>query len=290
MGIAILCKWLPALITIPIWILVMLDAKSFSYKTIFFQLILFCLTSIIIFLPWQIYIYQAFPKEAIWEASFNLKHITEVLDEQGGPFYYFIEKIRMNYGELIYLPLIWFIWTYFSKRNLKYAVLCIWTIIPLIFFSFAKTKMQAYVLFISPALFMMTAEFWYFLAGNQENSKLKWLNRLIMLLLIALPIRYCIERMKPFERSERNPQWVKDLKTLGEKNITNGIMFNYRQPIEAMFYTNLTVYNYLPDKYFIMDLKRKGYTVVINDNDSIPSDIHEIEGLLFEHLAAKTKE
>jgi len=290
MGAAILCKWLPALIVIAIWLLVLLETKSFNYKTIIFHLMIICFASVIVFLPWQLYIHQAFPEEAKWESSFNLKHITEILDEQGGPFYYYIDKIRINYGELIYLPLIWFLWITFSgKLNLKFSALTVWIVVPVFFFSFVMTKMQGYILFVSPALFMITAEFWYFLAHNRENSKYKWLKTIIMVLLIALPVRYCIERMKPFERSERSPQWVKDLKTLEKKNITNGVMFNYEQPIEAMFYTNLTVYDDLPDKHVIMDLKQKGYTIVINDNERVSADIHQIEGLQFEHLAQKTE-
>ncbi|MBU0613843.1 glycosyltransferase family 39 protein, partial [Patescibacteria group bacterium] len=143
-GAAILSKWLPALIVVPIWLLIVMDSGKFKPKVILFQLIILLPTCILIFLPWQLYIYKAFPVEATWEASFNFKHITEVLEERTGPFYYFIDRIRINYGELIYLPLIWFLWKSFKNlRNKKRLAISIWVLIPLLFFSIAKTKMQA---------------------------------------------------------------------------------------------------------------------------------------------------
>lgn len=164
-GAAILSKWLPALIVLPIWWLIVTHPGNIKSKRIVIQSLILLATCVIIFLPWQIYIFKTFPMEASWEASFNFKHITEALDERTGPFYYFINQIRINYGELIYLPLIWFSWKTFKnfKDKNRLAIL-IWFFVPFLFFSFVKTKMQGYILFASPALFIMTAEFWVMLS------------------------------------------------------------------------------------------------------------------------------
>jgi len=238
------------------------------------------LTCIVIFLPWQIYIFNTFPVEANWEAGFNLKHITEVLEGQTGPFYYFLDKIRINYGELIYLPLLWFLWkTLKNPKDKKKLAVSIWFLIPFFFFSIARTKMQGYLLFVSPALFIMTAEFWLMLAEFRISRNQKWFYNLILILLIALPVRYTIERTKPFEKSERNPQWVADLKKLNGRKIDKGVLFNYDNPIEAMFYTNLTVYPFIPDTKTIADLQRKGYSIIINDKGNIPGVVKKLNGL-----------
>ncbi len=285
LGAAILSKWLPALVVLPIWILIIIDSHNFKTKTIIFQFLVFLTTCVIIFLPWQLYIYKTFPVETAWEATFNYKHITEVLDKQGGPFYFFIEKIRINYNDLIYLPLIWFLWkTAKNLNNFRHLAITIWLLVPVLFFSFVETKMQAYILFISPSLFMITAEFWVMLSSYKMNNKPKWLYNLILFLMIALPIRYTIERIKPFEISERSPQWVTDLKDLNHKNISKGVLMNYDRPIEAMFYTNLTVYANIPDRHVIIDLIEKGYTILVNDNGTIPEDIKSIKGVIIEHL------
>ncbi|MBK8417022.1 MAG: glycosyltransferase family 39 protein [Bacteroidetes bacterium] len=284
-GAAILSKWLPALIVVPIWLLIVMDSGKFKPKEILLQLIVLLTTCILIFLPWQLYIYKAFPVEATWEASFNFKHITEVLEERTGTFYYFIDRIRINYGELIYLPLIWFLWM--SLKNIKdkkRLAISIWVLVPLLFFSIAKTKMQAYILFISPALFLMNAEFFFMLCAYKKNHNFKWLFNLLLFLLIALPIRYMIERVKPFEQSNRSPYWSIELRKLNDRKIYNGVLFNYDKPIEAMFYTNLTAYPNIPDRNKITDLIAEGYTVIINDDGKLPKEIKTIKGILIERF------
>lgn len=289
-GAAILSKWLPALIVLPIWLLIVIGSENFKPQKIIVQFVILIVVCILVFLPWQLYIFKSFPTEAKWEASFNLKHITEVLENRTGPFYYYIDRIRINYGELIYLPLLWFLWkTIKNLQDKKRLAISIWFLIPFLFFSFAKTKMQAYILFTCPALFIMTAEFWYMLSAHRINHKLKWFFNLILFLLIALPIRYTIERSKPFVQSDRSPQWVTELKKLNDKKIKNGVLFNYDKPIEAMFYTNLTAYPDIPDKKIITELIEKGYTVIINDNGNIPPDIKAIDGLTIENFNASNR-
>ena len=74
--------------------------------------------------------------------------------------------------------------------------------------------MQGYILFIAPALFIVTAYF-YFEFKNQNYAFLHpFLKKFISLLLLILPIRYSIERLKPFELDNKNPQWAIDLKNL----------------------------------------------------------------------------
>ena len=294
-GAAILSKWLPALIILPIWLLIVIDSKKFRTKSIVFQFIILVTVCVLVFLPWQIYIYGAYPMEANWEAGYNLKHIMQALDGHGEPFYYYIIRIGMNYGELIYLPMFWFLLKTLKNiqpnadqpaadKNYKSVALCLWFFIPLLFFSFAQTKMQAYLLFTSPALFMMISEFWFMLANYKTKHKPKWLYNLILILLIAAPVRYTIERTTPFITKNRNPQWVADLKKLNDKKINNGVLFNYDKPIEAMFYTNLTSYSNIPDKKVINDLIGKNYRIIINDKGNIPDEIKAINGVMIEYL------
>ncbi len=287
-GAAILSKWLPALIVVPVWLLIVIDSRKFKLREIIYHLIILLSSCILIFLPWQLYIYSVFPAEATWEASFNVKHIKEVLDERTGPFYYFIERIRINYGELVYLPLIWFLWKSFKNiRDKKRLAISIWVLVPLIFFSIAKTKMQGYILFISPALFLITSDFFFLLKEYKKNHRFKWLFNLVLFLFIALPVRYMIERVKPFEQQNRNPDWVIDLRKLNDRNISKGVLFNYDKPIEAMFYTNLTAYQNIPDKSKIADLVAEGYHVIINDDGKVPDEIKSINGITIERFNSR---
>jgi 4-amino-4-deoxy-L-arabinose transferase-like glycosyltransferase len=287
LGCAILSKWLPAMIILPVWLLIVTDSGKFPVKTIIFQFSLLIFITCLVFMPWQIYIYRAYPVEAAWESSFNLRHITESLEGHSDPHSYYLHKIMINYGELIYLPLGWFLWTWIKRPdNLKRWALGLWFLIPLIFFSAIKTKMQGYLLFTSPVLFMITAEFWNQLAGWRKSFRYPALINLLLILFIVLPARYSIERAKPFDKRERNPEWVKELRALNLRETDpKTILFNYPRPVEAMFYTPLTVYQEVPDLKTIRELQEKGYMVMINDNDNLVEELRNIEGVTYKDFS-----
>jgi 4-amino-4-deoxy-L-arabinose transferase len=288
LGAAILCKWLPALIVLPVWILLVKDSGRFRLQNAVFHFLLLCVTSIVVFLPWQLYIHHVFPAEAAWESGFNMKHITEVLEGQTGPFYYFLDKIRINYGELIYLPLAWFIWVSLKRPvNLKYLALLTWFGIPFLFFSAIMTKMQGYILFTAPVLFMITGEFWQRMNEFGKGQRHKWLFYVLLLALIALPVRYSLERMKPFSANERHPLWVQELKALGRVPVEKGILLNYSYPVEAMFYTSLTAYDYVPETRILQNLATRGYTLIINEGNNIDPEIRKLPGVVFFRFSEK---
>lgn len=133
----------------------------------------------------------------------------------------------------------------------------------------------------------MTSDFFFMLNEYKKTHKLKWLYYLILILLIALPIRYMIERVKPFEQNNRNPNWAIELRKLNDKKIANGVLFNYDKPIEAMFYTNLISYPHIPDSIQIIDLIADGYTVLINDNGSLPNGVKTMKGITIERLNSR---
>ncbi len=274
-GLAILCKWLPALIVLPVWLLLVLDAGRLSKRDVVKHFVVLCFTVFVVAYPWQWYIHHAFPQEAAWESKFNMMHITQGLEGHAQPFYFFIDKIRINYGELIYLPLLWFGWMCIKDyRNYKRLAILIWFLVPFLFFSFAATKMQAYLLFTAPALFLMTADFWFVLAAQYHRMRYPWLGKLVLVLLLALPFRYMLERVKPFDNRDKNPAWVTDLKKLkNEPAGKNVVLLNYPRPVEAMFYTGITTYPFIPGRQQLDSLKQQGYILWVNDNGALEAQI-----------------
>ncbi len=92
---------------------------------------------------------------------------------------------------------------------------------------------------------------------------------MVLFLLLALPVRYSIERIKPFEYRERRPEWVqeiRDLETIGGRSV----LFNYGRPIEAMFYSDCIVYTSIPDLRTIEKILAAGYEVILNDDGNLP--------------------
>jgi 4-amino-4-deoxy-L-arabinose transferase len=265
-GLGILTKWLPALIVLPIALLLLRYYKKGTWQIVAIDLLVICVCAACVAVPWQLYILHTFPKEAMWEYAFNRKHISQVLEGHGGNFFYYFNELRIRYGELVYLPIAWHTIESVKKVNTISIVICIWFWTVFLFFSFAQTKMPAFTMIAAPAIFFMTAKFFYYLKEKTYNyPKFKFVWYIIMFGLIALPVRYAIERVKPFEKINRHPEWTKTLKDM--RNTTfdreNVVLFNCTHPIEAMFYLKCTAYSIVPDIETEKMLERKGYAVAI---------------------------
>ncbi len=288
-GIAILCKWLPALIVLPIWLLLLLKTNELSNKQIFYNFLVLMFFICVTFLPWQIYTAIYFPAETQYSQLLNFKHITEALDNQGGPFYYYFDGLRIHYGELMYIPMLWFLWKTFKHRsNKRYISIAIWFLVPYLFFSFVETKMKGFTLFTAPAIFMINALFFHYLYRYRNRFKYKWLINTFLILTILLAIRYSLERVKPFYNLDRNPQWTIDIKNLkksgyGEKTL----LFNTPNPLETMFHTEITAYRETPDIHTINRLMSEGYIVLINNKDELAPEYRNLEKITYVNLSKK---
>jgi 4-amino-4-deoxy-L-arabinose transferase len=268
LGCAILCKWLPALIVLPIFLLVFYD-KGTDTKGILRHFILLLLVAATVVLPWQIYIMHQFPYESHYEYLYNLRHISEPLIDSGNNFFFHFQFLRINFGELVYLPVIWFSFVALRKLNFYNTALFIWFWIPYLFFSFCATKMVAYTVPAAPAVLIITAKaFFAFKKYAYTFIKFRWLLLLISYGFILLPVRYSLERISPFVKKERNPEWNKriDEFSLTNLNRPKTILFNCAHPIEMMFKTDCTCYDYIPDSLVIQRLKNENYNVVVFEN------------------------
>jgi 4-amino-4-deoxy-L-arabinose transferase-like glycosyltransferase len=270
MGCAVLTKWLPALIVLPIFIILTSNTEG-PLKTVF-NTFLILITSCFIFLPWQFYIFSYFPKEAAWENEVNFQHLTEVLQNHEGAWWWYLDYARKQWNELIIIAFLWFLFVFNKKMDkIKWVALVLWILIPYIIFSMAATKMVSYILFTAPAIFIILSSFWWELKDNP--LKIKWLNQLILTAMIVLAVRYCYERMW-FFRDNSEPinktVWMKNLnqKIKSEKSV----IFNWDNPIEGMFYTPFTFYQNLPTDEQLKDIKTKGYDVYIVRTPSLPSN------------------
>jgi 4-amino-4-deoxy-L-arabinose transferase len=183
-----------------------------------------------------------------------------------------------NYGELIYLPLIFIVIRFLKNRkDYKLLSLIVWIFIPLIFFSIAKTKMQAYILFTAPALFLITAYFANYLTEKAIDNKHKFINFALAVLLIALPFRYTVERLKPFSKDVRNPEWVARLKSVkSDLGSDKTLLFNCPFPIEAMFYCDCTAYSSLPNMEDLSKFILADYHIIVWNENNVPKEIKQI--------------
>jgi len=281
MGLAVLSKWLPALIVIPVWLLMVLDSRRFTLREILLYLTLLCIVAVAVFLPWQLYIHRNFPQEARWASHFNRLHIFTGLEGHGKPFLYHFGQVRILYGEIVYLPLLWLFWKSFKDwMNFRRMALTVWILVPFIFFSFAQTKMQAYTLFTAPAIFIATALFWHYLYVYRRRFRFRWIPWLILILLLALPVRYSLERIKPFDSREKEIARAGELKNM-DVDDGRSVIFNVDDPIATMFYTDFIAYEKIPDLKTVQRIAAEGYTVYINDRGMIGDSIRALPEVTF---------
>ncbi len=283
MGLALLSKFLPALIVAPIWLLLAIDSNRLNRKNTFLHFSLFLFAGLSLLALWMAYIFVRFPAEAYWETYFNFLHVTEVIDGQSGSFLYHFDTMRMTYGEIVYLPVLWFLVHLFRTGDrMRNIAIFTWFFLPYLFFSFVRTRMPAYTLFAAPALFIIIAMFYTRLSEYRSRGKIHyWAVTAIQILLIALPIRYTIERVKPFERLDRHPAWAKELKDLSRTLPPDQktVLFNVEHPIETMFYTNCTAYRNLPEKKVLEEILDRDYRVYINQRGPVPEEIICLPGI-----------
>lgn len=279
-GLAILTKWLPALIVIPIWLIASIYHRR-SLRSILINGLLIGILITVIALPWQLYILHHFPLESAWEFAYNRKHILEALGTHDHPFYYHWLKMPVIFGEIIFIPLGWFMYsTLKNPTAYKNILLLTWIAIPYLFFSIAATKMQGYILFTAPAIFIMIAVFYDHLSTRDQKNSL--LIKGITLLLFLLPVRYTIERVKPFDRMERTREWITKIKDLDQQHGTKpAVIFNCKYPIEAMFHTEMMAYEVMPSREKIMELSQEGYQIYLDDWQEIPTSLKGLEEVTY---------
>jgi 4-amino-4-deoxy-L-arabinose transferase-like glycosyltransferase len=274
-GCALLIKWLPGLIIVGILFLLLIQQES--WKQVIGKCAIVIMIAAILVAPWQIYIYSTFPKEAAWESYLNYLHITKPLDGHDGSVFFHILRMPGIFGELIYIPIIMFIYAFFkNKLNKTALVLAFWFVVPYVFFSFVATKMPGYIMLSAPAIFIILSWAFWTVRDNLKTSSYRILKIIFLVLLVLLPIRTAIERIRPFQQSNRNEQWAVSLRGLNKQiPQSNAVVFNLEHNIEAMFYSNFIAYPFIPSKEQIQIAVEKGYAVYIINGPSISPELRD---------------
>lgn len=282
-GFALLSKWLPGLIVIPVYLFLNYEPKK--WKPLISSTALILIIALLVSLPWQVYAASMWPKEYWWENAYNLLHFNSALEDQGKPWWYHFENMGRIWNELIFVVLPWFIWrTWQSKsRNVNLALL-VWIFLPYLFFSIASTKMQGYVLFTGPAFFILLSLFiteWCFNENRKPKTGNTWLPKLISVIIILLSVRFAVERVKPFEIPDQNER-VEGQLLLIDNNVRGlgpHFVFNTPEYIDLMFFSDHIAYEKIPSEEEIAYLVSKGKSVVIIDEGNLPDYVTQNESI-----------
>jgi 4-amino-4-deoxy-L-arabinose transferase len=272
-GCALLTKWLPGLIIVGFLFILLLNKESWQQAVGKCTLVLIIAAPLTI--PWQLYIFSAFPKEAAWESYFNYMHIIKPLEGHTGSVFFHFKSIPSIFGQLTPIAILIFFYSYYNKKySIVTVALTFWFLVPYLFFAMVATKMDGYVMMSAPAIFIIVSWAFWFVKDNLQGSSYRILKIIFLILLIVLPIRTSIERTRPFTKSDRNEAWAVRLRQLNlQIPQSNAAVFNIEHNIEAMFYCNFTAYRFIPSNDQIKQASDKGYSIYIYDSPLIPSDI-----------------
>ena len=261
-GLAFLCKWYPAMLVFPVWFFGFISWKNYSFSGLIKHGIVLLISTAIIALPWVFYILEIYPEEAEFVLGQILGAYISTAENHAAPFYYYWHEILFVFGELVYLVLGFSIYQIIQKKSISpNLILLMWTLIPVLIFSFAETKRHTYLLVAAPAFFILTSQLWFILSNNIKSAKMKWLNYLLMFAFIVLPIRLMIERVKFFEEKKEN-KFMTSLPDLELLFDSNTIAFGITENIELMFYTDVhAAYAKIPEQEKLIELKNQGFDI-----------------------------
>ncbi|HYX26106.1 MAG TPA: glycosyltransferase family 39 protein [Thermoanaerobaculia bacterium] len=283
-GLAVLTKWLPGLLALPVFV-ALAWGRERPWR-IALDVGVLSLAATALALPWQVYTRLAFPREAAWESAYNLRHLLVPIEGLGGSPLFYLDHMARYFGELVYLPLAWFLVKLARERQPALLRLAVWLLLPYAAFSLAATKMAGYVMPAAPALFLVEALFWLWLLDLDPQPWPRWRRGLrwaALALLVALPLRYTVERLKLSPGYDRNPPWVRAMRQLpsrlGPGRADRVVLLNVDRPLELMFYTPCVAYRRLATPEQIAGLRRDGYRVIAFDDGHLPPALRTIPGL-----------
>ncbi len=294
-GMAILCKWLVGLLVYFGWFILRImqrNIKLTENKDILISLSM----TILISLPWQILTFLWYPTEALSAYKFNSLHFTIPLEGHGGNFWYHLDMFNPIYGKVASFLIIPAFLAFYKKVNDKklFNPLLSMVIIVYLFFSLAATKMPSFTIIVSMIIFIAFASLFDYIINviNQfiKNANIK--NIIFSLSIVAIVLlKFDVEFLQ-----EKHTLWKKDnlytrmlshnKEVFKSLNLSeNTVLFNVkgRHYIEAMFYTGLPAYNFVPSYEQYLDIKNKGrYIAVFNkSNIEIPDYLKNDTTILF---------
>lgn len=285
-GMAVLCKWVVGLLVYWGWFSLNIINNKYRLKE-YRGFILSFLITIVVALPWQILSYVWYPNEAAVEMNLNSQHFFSAVEGHGGDFWYHFVMFDTLYGALasfFIIPAFLVLYKYCVNRNLFYFSL-ISVITIYMFFSLAATKMPSFTLVVALFIFVSFATLIdHILQKIEHYLKNPIVSKIVLISIVLLFIhnRYNIEKLH-LEHTNINQSNFYYNNLLNNKKVfenlnlpENTVLFNVkgRHYIEAMFYTGLPAYNFIPTQEQLIELHKKNYIVAIFTSDDVQMPVY----------------
>ena len=254
-GLAILDKWLTGLLVYSGWFIyiIFIKERRLSWGS-YIDLLKSLLVTIVVALPWQLYILLRFPEESRFEYALNSRHFFEAIESHSGSWLYHIDAINIIYGfgfgYLIIASLVLFC---LIRINNGYKIpMLIWVFAVYGFFTLAATKMIGFTIIVAPLIYLIVGIVIAFLINYFENLIVsvqlkKWLPPIFAMVLIFCISFYFMDYTKLSQENvpERKKLYASKIKvTLFYKEL-NSIF-----PEKDLFYYNSVPFDNVKIMYY----------------------------------------
>ena len=160
-GCAILNKWLTGLLVFSSWsINFLLNLRKETWRKELLHITIALVCCIVVFLPWQLYIFQMYPLEANHEYTYNARHISEALEGHMGNESYYLRNFDLYFGFCFFWLPIGLVAILFNKkysRKILISVISAFVLILLFFSLIVHTKVDSYFFVVVPIGFIFMA-------------------------------------------------------------------------------------------------------------------------------------
>ena len=215
-------------------------------------------------LPWQLYVARAFPEVAAVARARGARYFLNVVDHQGGPWYYHLANLPLDFGPLAPIALGWLgVQAWRARPELRPLVY--WLALVYGVFTLAATKMQSYVLIAAPVMFVALGGFVF---DALQGGSPRWRRSLhagVSLLLVAAAALAVLRVEGPFEAKARNPLWARELRWLAAEveKLPPGkrAVFGVKWPVECMYYARATCLSDAPTPEGVARAGAAGFAV-----------------------------
>lgn len=271
-GAAILTKLWAALFVVPIFLFVAYGRRP--WRSLAVDVGFIALATAAITAPWFLYVQMTFPDQAAWESRAALEHLYVRVEATRTEWFYYLLRVPRSFGELVYLPIGWFLVRAVRGRcSREQAAVALWIVIPIAAFSLAVSKSIAYIAIAAPAIFLAQADFLTRFNWQPATRSGQILRAVLVGVLLILPFRFTAERLNPTTPRVRRVPWAEGLRALAPQLPPAAVLFGTSHPIEAMFLTGRTAYELPPTTDQITALTARGHLIVVCTTSRVPPEI-----------------
>lgn len=318
-GCAIMTKWLAGLLVYFTWGVYLLSTYGWRLRRWKLSQFLSALViTVLVFLPWQIFIFSAYPEIALHEFEYSNRHLYEQLEFQRTDFFFHFSRIpylylghKLKYADgFIGLRIVTLIFNsiilvgglvrmgfLIKKRNIKitlYSTL----IFVYLFFSIATTKMPAYPFIVGIIWFMSLGVIidWIIEKIGKWITKPR-LRMGIQILSLFLISWYMFNFTRIRHMHSARIGWRQDLienksrlLEIKDQLPKNAILFNVRGDesqyynvtcIEASFYLDRDCYSHAPSPESLQRVKEAGFIPVYFIHHPLPDHCQDDPDALY---------